>query len=38
MENEIKIGEQPLNLDKTQEEMKVGIDNGGQIQVRAGQA
>ena len=36
MENEIKIGEQPLNLDKTQEEMKVGIDNGGQIQEENG--
>lgn len=37
MENEIKIGEQPLELDKTQEEMKnILEDNGGQTQEEKG--
>ena len=32
MENEVKTWEQPLNLDKTQEEMKVIESDGGQTQ------
>ena len=36
MENEVKTWEQPLNLDKTQEEMKVIESDGGQTQEENG--